>query len=103
MEDHMTSSRAKIRVSVPSKLLGSFGLVVALMLGLGLFAVTRLGSENQRLSTLASKVVPSTRALGEINLLIEKYRKDQMSYMLAKPAERVPDAGVDSALIYRHL
>jgi diguanylate cyclase (GGDEF)-like protein len=73
------------------------------MLGLGLFAVTRLGSENQRLSTLASKVVPSTRAVGEINLLTEKYRKDQMSYILAKPAERLPDLGVDSGLIYQHL
>src|ERR1700680_1678515 len=103
MEDHMTKARARIRMSVQSKLLGSFGLVVALMLGLGLFAVTRLGSENQRLGTLASKVVPSTRALGEINLLVEKYRKDQMSYILAKPAERLPDLGVDAALIYGHL
>jgi diguanylate cyclase (GGDEF)-like protein len=103
MEDHMTNASARIRVSVQSKLLGSFGLVVALMLGLGLFAVTRLGSENQRLSALASKVVPSTRALGEINLLTEKYRKDQMSYILAKPAERLPDLGVDSALIYGQL
>jgi diguanylate cyclase (GGDEF)-like protein len=90
-------------MSVQSKLLGSFGLVVALMLGLGLFAVTRLGSENRHLGTLASKVVPSTRAVGEINLLMEKYRKDQMSYILAKPAERVPDLGVDSALMYSYL
>jgi hypothetical protein len=38
-------ARAKIRVSVQSKLLGAFGLVVLLMLGIGLIAVTRLGSE----------------------------------------------------------
>ena len=86
----MSIARARIRVSVQSKLLGSLGLVVALMLGLGLFAVTRLGSENQRLSALASKVVPSTRAVGEINLLTEKYRKDQMSYILAKRRKDYP-------------
>jgi hypothetical protein len=40
-------ARAKIRVSVQSKLLGAFGLVVLLMLGIGLIAVTRLGSENK--------------------------------------------------------
>jgi diguanylate cyclase (GGDEF)-like protein len=100
----MTIARAKIRVSVQSKLLGSFGLVVALMLGLGLFAVMRLGSENQHLSALASKVVPSTRAVGEINVLMGKYRKDQMSYILAKPADRLPnDLGVDPAKMYRLL
>jgi diguanylate cyclase (GGDEF)-like protein len=90
-------------VSVQTKMLGANGLVVVLMLVIGLIAITRLGSENQRLSTLASKVVPSTRAVGEINLLTEKYRKDQMSYILAKPAERLPDLGVDSALIYGQL
>ncbi|HWY91171.1 MAG TPA: HD domain-containing phosphohydrolase [Solirubrobacteraceae bacterium] len=100
----MTIARARIRVSVQSKLLGSFGLVVALMLGLGLFAVTRLGSENQHLTTLASKVVPSTRAVGEINVLMGKYRKDQMAYILAKPTDRLPnDLGVDPAKVYRLL
>jgi diguanylate cyclase (GGDEF)-like protein len=100
----MTRARGRIRVSVQSKLLGSFGLVVALMLGLGLFAVNRLGSDNQHLSTLASKVVPSTRAVGEINALVAVYRKNQLVYILAKPAERIPnDLAVDTALMYRYL
>ena len=104
MEDHMTSTRAKIRVSVRLKLLGSFGLVVALMLGIGLFAVTRLGSDNQRLTTLASKVVPGTRAVGEINGLMSKYRKDQLVYIFEKPAERLQnDLTADSSLMYDYL
>jgi diguanylate cyclase (GGDEF)-like protein len=100
----MNRASVSIWVSVQSKLLGSFGLVVALMLGIGLFAVSRLGSENQHLGTLASKVVPSTRAVGQINVLLGKYRKDQMSYILNKPAERLPnDLAVDPSLMYRYL
>jgi diguanylate cyclase (GGDEF)-like protein len=85
-------------------MLGANGLVVVLMLVVGLIAITRLGSDNQHLSRLASKVVPSTRALGQIDVLLGKYRKDQMSYILNKPADRVPnDLAVDPALMYRYL
>jgi diguanylate cyclase (GGDEF)-like protein len=76
------------RVSVRVRLLASFGIVVALMLAVGLFAVTRLGSDNQQLNRLAAKVVPSTQAVGDINALMNKYRKDQLHYILAKPADR---------------
>ena len=101
---HIQLARAKIRVSVQSKLLGAFGLVVLLMLGIGLIGVTRLGSENKHLSILASKVVPGTRAVGAINALMNKYRKDQLVYIYAKPAERLPnDLTVDPALMYRYL
>jgi diguanylate cyclase (GGDEF)-like protein len=104
MEDHITHLRAKIRVSVQSKLLGSFGLVVALMLGIGVIAVTRLGSDHQHLKTLATKIVPSTRTVGEINALVNKYRKDQLVYIFEKPAEREPnDLAVDPPRMYQYL
>src|SRR5207245_1426423 len=60
----------------------------ALMLVVGLFAVARLGSDNQHLDVLASGVVPSTRAVGDINALMNKYRKDQLHYIVARPADR---------------
>jgi len=69
-------------------MLASFGVVVGLLLAVGLFALLRLGSENQHLSQLASKVVPSTRAVGDINALMNKYRKDQLHYIVALPADR---------------
>ncbi len=100
----MANAGVKGRLYVQSKLLGSFALVVALMLLIGLFAVARLGSDNQHLNTLATKVVPSTRAVGEINALMNKYRKDQLVYIFGRPAERLPnDLTVDPALMYRHL
>jgi diguanylate cyclase (GGDEF)-like protein len=76
------------RISVQARLLGAFGLVVLLMLAVGLFALDRLRSDNQHLSTLASRVVPSTRAVGDINALLNKYRKDQLHYIVALPTDR---------------
>ena len=77
-----------MRASIQLKLFAGFGGVVALMLGVGLFAVARLGSDNAHLSRLASTVVPSTRAVGDINALMNTYRKDQLHYIGARPADR---------------
>ena len=77
-----------MRVSVQVKMLAAFGIVVALMLGVGLFGIARLASDNQHLSRLASKVVPATRAVGDVNALMNKYRKDQLHYIVALPADR---------------
>src|SRR5947207_3031014 len=77
-----------MRLSVQTKLLGAFGVVVALMLVLGLFSLSRLSSDNRHLKQLASVVVPSTRAVGDIASLMNKYRKDQLHYIVAKPADR---------------
>jgi diguanylate cyclase (GGDEF)-like protein/putative nucleotidyltransferase with HDIG domain len=77
-----------MRASVQLKMLAAFGVVVALMLAVGLIGIARLGSGNAHLSRLASKVVPSTRAVGDINALMNKYRKDQLHYIVARPADR---------------
>ena len=73
-------------------MLGAFGLVVTLMLVLGLFALARLHSDNAHVARLAGKVVPSTRAVGDINALMNQYRKDQLHYILARPQDRALSA-----------
>jgi diguanylate cyclase (GGDEF)-like protein len=83
-----TVDSSTMKVSVQLKLLAAFGVVVVLMLAVGLIAIARLGSDNQHLGRLASKVVPSTRAVGDINALMNKYRKDQLHYIVALPADR---------------
>src|SRR5436309_8636349 len=77
-----------MRVSVQAKLFAAFGIVVALMLAVGLIGIARLGSDNRHLSRLASQVVPSTRAVGDVDALMNKYRKDQLHYIVARPADR---------------
>jgi len=58
------------------------------MLAVGLFGIARLASDNRHVARLAAKVVPSTRAVGDINALMNKYRKDQLHYIVALPADR---------------
>ena len=69
-------------------MLAGFAVVVSLMLMVGSFAAWRLRSDNQHLARLASVVVPSTRAVGDINALMNKYRKDQLHYIVARPSDR---------------
>jgi len=77
-----------VSLSVQTKLFAAFGLVVALMLVLGVFALARLGSDNRQLGQIATVVVPSTRAVGDINALMNEYRKDQLHYIVARPSDR---------------
>jgi diguanylate cyclase (GGDEF)-like protein len=81
-----------VRASVQAKLFGAFGVVVLLMLAVGLIGIARLGSDNAHLDQLASKVVPSTRMVGDINAKMNQYRKDQFHYVLALPRDRAPSA-----------
>jgi diguanylate cyclase (GGDEF)-like protein len=83
-----------MRLSIQSRLLGAFGVVVALMLLIGLLAITRLGSEDAQLNRFASKVVPSTRIVGEIDATMNKYRNDQLHYVLATPPDRPGATGI---------
>ncbi len=77
-----------VRLAIQTKLFAAFGVVVALMVVLGGFAIARLRSDDQHLNQLASSVVPSTRAVGDFNALINTYRKDQLHYIVAKPSDR---------------
>ncbi len=86
-EAGLEPSRA-VRLSIRAKLLAAFGVVVALMAVLGAFAIVALRSEDQHLNQLASKVVPSTRAVGDFDALMNTYRKDQLHYIVAQPADR---------------
>ena len=85
-----------MRVSVQGKLFAAFGIVVALLLAVGLIGIARLGSDNRHLSRLASQVVPSTRAVGDVDALMNKYRKDQLHYIVARPQDR--PLGVDGSI-----
>jgi methyl-accepting chemotaxis protein len=88
------------RVALPirTKLLAAFGVVVALMVGLGAFSIARLGSENGHVSQLAGKVVPATDIVGQASAAMNKYRKDQLHYILSTPADRAGSQGVSGDL-----
>jgi methyl-accepting chemotaxis protein len=85
-------------VSIRTKLLAAFGVSLLLMLVLGLLSIGRLGTENSHVSRLASKVVPATQDVGQATALMNKYRKDELHYILATPGDRAGAAGVSGDL-----
>lgn len=87
-----------MRLTIRTKLLAAFGAVVALILLLGVFAVSQLGDLSTHASRLGTNVVPGVRSVGEAFALMNKYRKDQMHYILATPDERVGDDGMSGDL-----
>jgi methyl-accepting chemotaxis protein len=87
-----------LRLSIRTKLLAAFGAVVALILLLGVFAVSQLDGLSTHANRLGTNVVPGVRSVGESFALMNKYRKDQMHYILATPDERVGADGVSGDL-----
>jgi PAS domain S-box-containing protein len=77
-----------MRTTVLMKLLGGFGVVVGLMLAIGVLALGQIESDHAHLQELSTHVVPVTRAVGDISSLMNEYRKDQLHYIVARPAER---------------
>ncbi len=85
-------------VSVRTQLLASFACVVALMAVLGLISVDKLSTENGHVNQLAGRVVPATDLVGQASAAMNKYRKDQLHYILSTPAERAGSQGVQGDL-----
>ena len=76
------------RLSIRSQLLAAFGVVVVLLLAVGGLAIGRLSNESNHVTRLATRVVPATNIVGEMAATMNKYRKDQLHYILSTPAQR---------------
>jgi methyl-accepting chemotaxis protein len=86
------------RFTLQARLLSSFGVILLLMLVLGIFAISGLGKENSHVNKLATKIVPATQIAGEASAFMNKYRKDELHYILSTPAERAGSQGIDGDL-----
>jgi methyl-accepting chemotaxis protein len=85
-------------LSIRSRLLASFGIVVALLLAVGLLAISKLGSLDGKVGQLATRVVPASDIVGQASAAMNKYRKDELHYILATPADRAGADGVSGDL-----
>ena len=63
-----------------------------------MFAVSQLDGLSTHANRLGTNVVPGVRSVGESFALMNKYRKDQLHYILATPDERVGVDGVSGDL-----
>jgi methyl-accepting chemotaxis protein len=89
---------ASLSLSIRSRLLASFGVVVLLLLVVGLLAISKLGSLNGKVNQLAARVVPATDVVGQASAAMNKFRKDELHYILATPAARAGADGVSDDL-----
>src|SRR6266568_3466089 len=65
------------RISIRSKLIAVFALILCGTVGLGLFAVQRLDGVNAAATDLRDNWLPATRALGDMSRFAEKMRVKQ--------------------------
>jgi len=65
---------AFISLSIRAKVMAAFGAVLMVTLGLGLFAIERLGSVNGAAAEVRDNYLPSTRYLGVVAALSERFR-----------------------------
>jgi methyl-accepting chemotaxis protein len=90
-------------ISVSKKLIGVFALVLAVTVGLGLFAQSNLSKLTDVSSEIRADWMPSIRYLGQYKYAIMRYRANQSSYLLtttdeqrAKSAERLRTFSADA-------
>jgi methyl-accepting chemotaxis protein len=88
----------RLALSIRTKLLAAFGVVGLPMIVLGVSAISSLSGEDHHVSQLANKVVPATETVGQAAAIMNKYRKDELHYVLATPVDRAGSAGVSGDL-----
>jgi methyl-accepting chemotaxis protein len=78
-----------MRLSVRTKLFGSFALVVGLMVALGAAALVELGSVANRADYLGTNSLPSVEKIGRIGADVANFRRYQNRMVWATPADRI--------------
>jgi hypothetical protein len=73
-----------MRLSVRTKLFGSFGVVVGLMLVLGVTAIVELGSVDNKAEYLGTNSLPAAQTIGTIETAAANYRRVQADLVVAK-------------------
>jgi methyl-accepting chemotaxis protein len=82
-------------MSIRTKLIAAFGLVIALMAVLGLATWTKVDSIQDSTRALGNDVVPSTSAIGTLKDQTGAYRRNQLRYVLAPDAAGRKDVRSD--------
>jgi methyl-accepting chemotaxis protein len=71
----------KVNLSIRTKLLGSFAIVLAVMGGVGVYAISSLASVKSSALFIADNSVPGIKIADEATVAAVKFRKDQLHYI----------------------
>jgi methyl-accepting chemotaxis protein len=72
-----------VTLNLRTKLLGGFGIVLALMIALAVFSLTRLSSTNHETDRFATSLAPAGRLIGTIGDAATAFRKNELWYIAA--------------------
>jgi methyl-accepting chemotaxis protein len=67
-----------MKVSVRTKLLGGFFVVVAMLLGLGLVSLTKLGSLNKQTDVIGNSILPAVQKIDDTQIQLKTIRQKQL-------------------------
>jgi methyl-accepting chemotaxis protein len=81
-----------VRFTVRNKLFAGFGVVVALIVVLGVVAVSKLGTMNRDAGSLGG-AVHSVQLVGDMGKTMNEYRKNQLLYVLSDTPAGHADVG----------
>jgi methyl-accepting chemotaxis protein len=70
-----------VRLTVRAKLFAGFAAVLVLMVGLGVFALTKMGAVEGGARAINNDVVPSISTVDDVTIAAEIYRQDQFRHV----------------------
>ena len=77
--------------SIKTKVAIVFGMVLIVTVGLGVFATLRLGNVNAAAEDMRTNWLPSVRALGKMQVAVERYRAQQSQHILSETDAQMDD------------
>jgi methyl-accepting chemotaxis protein len=72
-----------MKLNIRNKLIGSFLLVIVIMIGLGVFTFVQFNKLNENLSLLYDKTLPSIEIINELYLTANRHRRQQFRHALS--------------------
>lgn len=72
-----------MKLNIQTKLIGSFLIVIALAVGLGIFAMAQMNSIFKAGDYFATNTVPNVYAIGRIESKVSYYRRQEQQHILA--------------------
>ncbi|MDB5405918.1 MAG: putative methyl-accepting chemotaxis protein [Rhodospirillales bacterium] len=76
-------------MTIKAKVIAAFATVLAVTVGLGVFAILRLAAVNEQAADIRDNWLPGTYALGDLAGKTERYRLAEANYVMARsPEER---------------
>lgn len=91
------------KMTIKSRLFTIFGFLIAVIVGLGVFAVVSLGNVNRQSTVISDKWLPDTNSANVLNTMTSDYRILEYRHILASSAEEMEQLSGEMAEAERQI